>query len=52
VFNAADAGSYGALDTLVAITVRGDGDVQIFGRRDQYVHLLLAVGGMPGVVRR
>ncbi len=52
VFDAADPGPHGALDAFVAVTVRGDRDVEVGGRRDQNIHLLLAVGGVPGVVRR
>src|SRR6202035_1194269 len=47
----AHPGPYGAPDTLVAVTMGRDRDFEVSGRRDQEVHLLLAVGGVAGVVR-
>jgi hypothetical protein len=48
--DAAYTRSNGALNTFVAVTVWGDRDLEVSGRRHQDVHLLLAVGGMPGVI--
>ena len=51
MLDAAHPRSNRALDTHVPVTVRGDRDLEVAGRRDQDIHLVLAVGGVSGVVR-